>query len=65
MPIANAEHRHAQFQNGWINIGTAGLQDAGRAAGNNEAPPGFELSGGSVAGDYICVDAELANAAGN
>jgi hypothetical protein len=53
------------MENFGVDIGTARLKHACRAAGDDDAlaPPQFRC--GRIAGLYICIDAEFPNPAGD
>ncbi len=63
MPVTDAQHRNVGRKQCRIDIGTAGQQDTGRAARDNDAFATGQHAGWRVAGLHIGVHAKLTHTA--
>ena len=57
VPVANPEHRHAEREQAGIRLGSTGVEDTGRPAGQNDAPMRLKLGKRYPDGQNLGVDA--------
>ena len=65
LPVADAEHRDAQREDGGVHGGALGVVDAARSAGDDEALGSGEFRRRRLAGANLRVHAEVADLPGN
>ena len=65
MAVTDAQDGYAEGEYGWIDIRAAGFENAGWAAGDDDAVAVLQFGCGRVAGLDVCIHAEFTNSAGD
>jgi hypothetical protein len=65
MAVTDPQDGHAESKNSGVDVGAAGFENAGWAAGDDKTETVFELIGRRVAGLDVGVDAEFTDSTGD